>query len=469
MTNTIRAALACAVAAAVAGCPGSAGKKQEPQTDGPALAVAPASLTFTTIAGAAPAAQTISVSNAGGGTLGAAVATVQWPGGAGQLGATVSGSGNAQELRVDVTAPALGTFTGAISIAADGAAGSPVTVPVTLVVQPAPVDFATPGGAAKAVRDAVVARYAACFRMAGWVQAIMASGRDEVAAGLDAAVAAGRVTYSRAMANACVAALGAWSCGEIEAAAQPAPCWGVFTGQVPNGGACGDDVECGNGYCALGSACPGTCTAFKAAGAACSDELECGPASLCDASGRCATRRAGGGDGEACTNGPLPTCKPGFRCDRATTTCKPELAAGAACDLTFPNQCAAGLSCVRDGAGHPRCVALAGTGEGCATATCGSGYFCPASTKTCVLYPTAGQSCAETQACSDGSYCLGRTAPVCTAGTVALGGTCKDYGGDLGAASASTLCQGGEQAATCAPASAGGTSWTCQQVRATCF
>lgn len=125
MTNTIRAALACAVAAAVAGCPGSAGKKQDPQADGPVLAVAPASLTFTTIAGAAPAAQTISVSNAGGGTLGAAAASVQWSAGAGRLGATVSGSGNAQELRVDVTAPALGTFTGAISIGGRRARRSP--------------------------------------------------------------------------------------------------------------------------------------------------------------------------------------------------------------------------------------------------------------------------------------------------------------------------------------------------------
>lgn len=109
-------------------------------------------------------------------------------------------------------------------------------------------------------------------------------------------------------------------------------------------------------------------------------------------------------------------------------------------------------------------------GQSCATAACGRGYYCAASTKTCTAYPSAGQSCAETQFCADRSYCLGRTAPVCTAGTVAVGGTCKLYDDLRTASSASTLCASGlEQETACVPSANSSGTFTCQQVRASCF
>jgi uncharacterized protein (TIGR03437 family) len=98
----------------------------------PTLVIAPASLTFSyATGGAVPAAQTVSITNTGGGTLAwTASSSVYWltlsPASGGAPG-TLSVSLNPANL-------AAGTYTGAVQITAPGATGSPASIAVTLVV-----------------------------------------------------------------------------------------------------------------------------------------------------------------------------------------------------------------------------------------------------------------------------------------------------------------------------------------------
>jgi uncharacterized protein (TIGR03437 family) len=98
----------------------------------PALAATPQSLTFNyTVGGAAPAAQSIAIANTGSGTLSwTASSTVFWASlsaASGSAPATLSVSANPANL-------AAGSYTGNVQITAAGAAGSPATVAVTMVV-----------------------------------------------------------------------------------------------------------------------------------------------------------------------------------------------------------------------------------------------------------------------------------------------------------------------------------------------
>src|SRR5262245_26627390 len=98
----------------------------------PTIGVSPASLNFTATAGGSnPANQTINITNTGGGTLNfTASDDAPW--------LTVSpASGTAPSTltaSVDITGLAAGTFNGTITIIADGATNTPVSVPVTLTV-----------------------------------------------------------------------------------------------------------------------------------------------------------------------------------------------------------------------------------------------------------------------------------------------------------------------------------------------
>ncbi len=132
----------------------------------PALSVSPASLSFrATLGGASPAAKTLSVSNAGGGTL-------SWTAAEGATWLSVApGSGtNAGTVTVTpaIAGLAAGTYTTDITVTAAGASGSPKTIPVTftvdpivppsLSVTPASLAFsATMGGAAPAAKTLAVA------------------------------------------------------------------------------------------------------------------------------------------------------------------------------------------------------------------------------------------------------------------------------------------------------------------------
>jgi hypothetical protein len=103
----------------------------------PTLSVSPTSLSFAgTAGGTNPAAQPVSVSNTGAGTL-------NWTASSNQGWLTVSptsGSGAATlSASATLSGLAAGSYSGAITVSASGATGSPQTIPVSFSVAPAPV------------------------------------------------------------------------------------------------------------------------------------------------------------------------------------------------------------------------------------------------------------------------------------------------------------------------------------------
>jgi Concanavalin A-like lectin/glucanases superfamily/Viral BACON domain len=100
----------------------------------PALSVTPASLSFTgTQGGASPAAKTLAVSNAGGGTLNwTASETASW------LAVSPAGGTNNGTITVtpNITGLTAGTYNTDVTVSAAGAGGSPKTIPVTFTVNP---------------------------------------------------------------------------------------------------------------------------------------------------------------------------------------------------------------------------------------------------------------------------------------------------------------------------------------------
>ena len=436
MTRSIRAALACAIVAALPGCGG-----QGIGAGVPTLAASPADLSFGTSLGANPPEQTRGVVNSGTGTLAAVTATPSYTDGAGWLSLTVTGSGNAQTLHVSVTAPAAaGLYEGAVAISSPGASNSPVTIPLHLVVS----DTSTPLGGARAIVDTQYTRSFACALQATWMQADEISGAGAEAAALGASASAGRLAYSQSQADACLASLNSNTCadpgGQSAPPPSPAACDQVFVGQVLNGNSCIMDRECANGYCAVGTTCPGSCTAFLAVGASCGaahTAAACGPGNVCagNPSDRaCAASTPPGGAGEPCSNG-YPQCATGYYC--LSHICTPLVAEGGVCTTSSPalaEECAVGLACGSD----LRCHPIARLGESCATATCAEGFYCSAATHTCAEPPRLGQDCSDAKAFCVDSYCIGATTKTCMAGAVAAGGTCRPYAGP--ASDPATLC-----------------------------
>jgi uncharacterized protein (TIGR03437 family) len=125
------------------------------------LVVAPEALTFKyTVGGAAPAAQDISITNAGGGTLSwAASPGASWVGlspASGTAPATLSVSVNPANLSA-------GSYSATVRTTAAGASGSPASVGVTLVVQalapPFTVALSTAGQVEPFAPQSIVSAY----------------------------------------------------------------------------------------------------------------------------------------------------------------------------------------------------------------------------------------------------------------------------------------------------------------------
>ena len=107
-----------------------------PAPPGPTLATSPSSLSFSgTAGGSSPAAQTINVSNTGGGTL-------SWTASDNAAWMSVSPASGGVPGSITVTPStsglAAGTYTGNVTVTAPGATGSPKTIPVTFTVTAAP-------------------------------------------------------------------------------------------------------------------------------------------------------------------------------------------------------------------------------------------------------------------------------------------------------------------------------------------
>jgi hypothetical protein len=100
----------------------------------PTIGVSPSSMTFSATAGGAnPAAQALNISNTGGGTL-------NWTASSNQTWLSISPTSgtapSAPNVSVNIAGLVAGTYNGAITISATGATNTPVTVPITLTVNP---------------------------------------------------------------------------------------------------------------------------------------------------------------------------------------------------------------------------------------------------------------------------------------------------------------------------------------------
>jgi hypothetical protein len=392
------------------------------------LAATPSSLSFTTTVGTNPTAKAIAISNSGGGTLAAVSAALAYTSGSGWMSASVTGSGNSYTVTVSITAPAAGTYQGSISIGSTGATNTPLSVPVTLTVSAPGGGTATVGEAGVAIGDAITAKQESCTKASSYYLSMFRSYWDQQVAGVSAAVAAGRASYVKAQADACIAAINAATCTDLETTSGPASCNLWVVGLVTNGNACYASGECASGWCNENAACPGACTAFTAHGAPCSQgSEECGSGYVCASSGLSSTcvAESFGAAGQPCGNS---GCAAGLFCNSGGT-CAALLAAGAACSGGYSGECQAGLDC------DPvslTCRTLVGAGQSCGTGLlCGQGLYCRASDSTCRDQALAGQDCTDPASryadglhCVDGSLCLGATAKVCTIGTAGPGAPC---------------------------------------------
>ncbi|HYM12490.1 MAG TPA: hypothetical protein VEU62_17265 [Bryobacterales bacterium] len=104
----------------------------------PVLAASPGSLAFAaTAGGAAPAAQTFSVANSGGGTISYTITSDQpWLAATPGSGTVTASSPATITVTVNIASLAPGSYTGTLSVAASGVSRSPQTVAVTLTMQP---------------------------------------------------------------------------------------------------------------------------------------------------------------------------------------------------------------------------------------------------------------------------------------------------------------------------------------------
>lgn len=140
-------------------------------TSAPAIAAAPSSVQFSAVqGGASPGDRTVTVTNAGEGSLSGLGVTVRYASGqpTGWLTATLSGSSAPATLVLSASGSGLasGSYTASVDITSGSAANSPLTVPVTFTVSaPAPaigvssasVTFAaTRGGSAPASQTVAV-------------------------------------------------------------------------------------------------------------------------------------------------------------------------------------------------------------------------------------------------------------------------------------------------------------------------
>jgi hypothetical protein len=226
---------------------------------------------------------------------------------------------------------------------------------------------------------------------------------------LQADIAAGRVVYDGAKAQACIDRMnGVTSCagGYLSVVLQTvSSCWDVLTGQVPAGGTCYFDEECaGRAGCVITlgcdlftQCCAGTCSATPLAiaeGADCSGGEACVPGTFCSSSTTPATCMASPSTvGASCTES--THCAAPLYCSPTTSTCQELPLTGAPCALDGSY---GGISCQNPLDTCDRttntCVRLAGPGEACDPTrdNCVAYASCDPTANVCVDKPVSHQA-----------------------------------------------------------------------------
>jgi hypothetical protein len=114
----------------------------------PAIGLSPGTLSFSGVStGTSPAAQTVSVTNTGGGTLSGLSAGISYGSGSGWLSASLNTTTAPATLTVSANPAALsaGTYTATVAVSSGVASNSPQNVGVTFVVAPPPTISLSPG------------------------------------------------------------------------------------------------------------------------------------------------------------------------------------------------------------------------------------------------------------------------------------------------------------------------------------
>lgn len=218
-----------------------------------------------------------------------------------------------------------------------------------------------------------------------------------------AAALAGQATYDPAKARACVESVGARPCGEWRPFDA---CIAAFTGKIGKGESCASLYACERGLVCRagdGDACSATCeTPFDS----CIDDRDCGPGDECGVGSRtCGSRRAPGGEGEAC--GSADRCAPGLGCfeESGAWKCRAFGAEGTACDRN--KLCGEGLRCSGTADFYFRCVRPIAEGDSCAALRegCATGLAClaeSATVATCRRPKDVGEACTRSTECGVG-------------------------------------------------------------------
>jgi hypothetical protein len=237
---------------------------------------------------------------------------------------------------------------------------------------------------------------------------------------LAAAVDAGRVQYHPELVPACIDAIEARSCADLDQRGIDA-CEAAVHGTVPQGGTCELNEECeGSLICEIKDACPGTCVERYTAGIPCASDDECADGLVCSQVTSHCVKPAG--DGEACGGGVEAQCDAGYLCagddksKKMPGTCvsvdSVTLGAeGDSCDPTALALCKSGLSCVLTGLTGStlswQCQAPGGKGAVCGLGLpedCASGEYCPLTlvdvaagsfASKCIALPASGERCAN--------------------------------------------------------------------------
>jgi hypothetical protein len=243
----------------------------------------------------------------------------------------------------------------------------------------------------------------------------------------ESAIAAGRIQYHGELLEACVAELSGFSCEEL-LKRDTASCEQVLEGKLAGGAYCAIDEECqGTRYCQFDTSCPGTCADLEREGGRCKGDSNCASGLICSkGSGRCVTPA---GPGEPCQAGE-PECMPGFLCAGAdedasrSGNCRSydevfALAEGESCDPVTGKLCGAGQVCRIDAvtpAVDATCSSPVAAGAACQLSfpdPCPQQQFCEIQPNmlqgTCKPRPGAGQACGGTPFEAQGSVCAGYT------------------------------------------------------------
>jgi hypothetical protein len=231
------------------------------------------------------------------------------------------------------------------------------------------------------------------------------------------AVAEGTAQFNATQAASCLATMSGLACDIdfVNLPSVPTSCRAAFSGSVPSGGVCIDDVQCAPGSSCVGDStsqvCKGTCTPISAPG--CRTNDDCPAQQYCSGDftsgsgiwsvGRCQDLiPPGATDGDAC--GQPVLCAPGLSCQGGgpfTPGCGPDAAEGEKCGpAALYVACPASLACVTPDDGsvlEATCMQPAGLGDACTSLfQCGAQYqvsdlICDETgTHTCVHKPSTG-------------------------------------------------------------------------------